>query len=46
MDYSRIQPKTLAVIASLILVTLALFAPVIPLTVHYEYEYIETYTEL
>ncbi len=46
MDYSRIQPKTLAVIASLILVTLALFAPIIPLTVQEPYEDIETYTEL
>jgi hypothetical protein len=33
-------------IASLILVTLALFAPVIPLTVQEPYEDIETYTEL
>lgn len=46
MDYSRIQPKTLAMIASLILVILALFAPVIPLTVQEPYEDIETYTEL
>ena len=46
MDYSRIQPKTLAVIASLILMTLALFAPIIPLTVQEPYEDIETYTEL
>jgi hypothetical protein len=46
MDYSRIQPKTLAVIASLIIVVLALFAPVIPLTVQEPYEDIETYTEL
>ena len=46
MGYSRIQPKTLAVIASLILVMLALFAPVIPLTVQEPYEDIETYTEL
>ncbi len=46
MDYSRIQPKTLAGMTSLILVVLALFAPVIPLTVQEPYEDIETYTEL
>ena len=46
MGYSRIQPRTLAIMASLILVMLALFAPVIPLTVEEPYEDIETYTEL
>lgn len=43
---SRIQPRTLAGIASLIIVALALFAPVIPLTVKETYEDLETYTEL
>jgi len=46
MDYSRIQPRTLAGVASLIIVALALFAPVIPLTVQETYEDIETYIEL
>lgn len=43
---SRIQPRTMAGIASLIIVALALFAPVIPLTVQETYEDLETYTEL
>lgn len=46
MGSSQIQPRTLAGIASMILVMLALFAPVIPLTVQEPYEDIETYTEL
>jgi hypothetical protein len=46
MERPRFQPRTLAGIASLIIVGLVVFAPVIPLTVQESYEDTETYTEL
>jgi hypothetical protein len=46
MERPRFQPRTLAGIASLIIVGLVVFSPVIPLTVQESYEDTETYTEL
>lgn len=46
MEQTRFQPRTLAAIASLLIVGLVTLAPVIPLTVQETYEDIETYTEL
>ena len=46
MGQQQFQPRTLAVIASLVIVGLVVFAPVIPLTVQESYEDTETYTEL
>ena len=46
MERPRFQPRTLAGIASLIILGLVVFAPVIPLTVQESYEDTESYTEL